>query len=500
MKRILSLALALALVVTLFAGMSFASADEAAPRIEWMMQGDNTVTDDNLVVTELRNRTGVDIHFNYISSGDYNTKLNTLIAADTLPDIFSTGGQTAIDLRDAGKLLDYSGLLAENAPNIVATYQNGELEAMAVNSDGGVYGLVGLGSQIIENLIIRKDWLANVGMEVPTTLDELYEVMKAFTFNDPDGNGQNDTYGFVGTGSNTAYYENIFAAYGIPMGRMILLEDGTVTTYMKHENYLKAVEYFRRLYQEGIMDPDFATLTDMETFERLWNGACGMLGFRAVGITNNWYPGRYTFEVPENPEDIFAQVLLTSEVTGETVGAVAEHVGTTGCACAISAKCANPEAALKLIDYMYFTKEGQDLIYLGVDGVMFQWTDEANGKYERLGDYKDDTLHRAAGAFVYGAGFTVDNAENRTLNACTREMQAKEKEVALDYVFIPVTLDSQAEYGTTLGALQWEAFCNLIVTTGDVQAEYEEFLARWDEEGGQEYEEEATAWWAENHK
>lgn len=500
MKRILSLALALALVVTLFAGMSFASADEAAPRIEWMMQGDNTVTDDNLVVTELRKRTGVDIHFNYISSGDYNTKLNTLIAADTLPDIFSTGGQTAIDLRDAGKLLDYSGLLAENAPNIVATYQNGELEAMAVNSDGGIYGLVGLGSQIIENLIIRKDWLANVGMEVPTTLDELYEVMKAFTFNDPDGNGQNDTYGFVGTGSNTAYYENIFAAYGIPMGRMILLEDGTVTTYMKHENYLKAVEYFRRLYQEGIMDPDFATLTDMETFERLWNGTCGMLGFRAVGITNNWYPGRYTFEVPENPEDIFAQVLLTSEVTGETVGAVAEHVGTTGCACAISAKCANPEAALKLIDYMYFTKEGQDLIYLGVDGVMFQWTDEANGKYERLGDYKDDTLHRAAGAFVYGAGFTVDNAENRTLNACTREMQAKEKEVAIDYVFIPVTLDSQSEYGTTLGALQWEAFCNLIVTTGDVQAEYEEFLARWDEEGGQEYEEEATAWWAENHK
>ena len=500
MKRILSLVLTLALVLSLFAGMSFASADEAAPRLEWMMGGDNTVTDDNLVVTELRKRTGVDIHFNYISSGDYNTKLNTLIAADTLPDIFSTGGQTAIDLRDAGKLLDYSGLLAENAPDIVATYQNGELEAMAVNSDGGIYGLVGLGSQIIENLIIRKDWLANVGMEVPTTLDELYEVMKAFTFNDPDGNGQNDTYGFVGTGSNTAYYENIFAAYGIPMGRMILLEDGTVTTYMNHENYLKAVEYFRRLYQEGIMDPDFATLTDMETFERLWNGACGMLGFRAVGITNNWYPGRYTFEVPENPEDIFAQVLLTSEVTGETVGAVAEHVGTTGCACAISAKCANPEAALKLIDYMYFTKEGQDLIYLGVDGVMFQWTDEANGKYERLGDYKDDTLHRAAGAFVYGAGFTVDNAENRTLNACTREMQAKEKEVALDYVFIPVTLDSQAEYGTTLGALQWEAFCNLIVTTGDVQAEYEEFLARWDEEGGQEYEEEATAWWAENHK
>ena len=500
MKRILSLVLTLALVLSLFAGMSFATADEVAPRLEWMMAGDNTVTDDNLVVTELRKRTGIDIHFNYISSGDYGTKLNTLIAADTLPDIFSTSGQTAIDLRDAGKLLDYSGLLAENAPDIVATYQNGELEAMAVNANGGVYGLVSLGGQIIENLIVRKDWLAKVGKEVPTTLDELYEVCKAFTLEDPDGNGQNDTYGYTGVSGSSAYYENVFAAYGIPMGQKIVLEDGTVTTYMKHENYLKAVEFYRRLYQEGLMDPDFATISGMECFERLWNGKVGMLGFRAVGITNNWYPGRYTFEVPENPEDIFAQILLKSEVTGETVGAVAEHVGTTGCACAISAKCANPEAALKLINYMYFTKEGQDLIYLGVEGTMFQWTDEANGKYERLGEYKDDTMHRAAGAFVYGAGFTVDNAEDRTLNACTREMQAKEKEVAIDCVFIPVTLEADAEYGTSLSAIEWEAFCNLIVTTGDVQAEYEEFLARWDEEGGQEYEEEATAWWAENHK
>lgn len=497
MKRILSLVLTLALVLSLFAGMSIAVAEEAAPRIDFMMSGDNTVTDDNLVITELRERLGIDIHVNYISSGDTSTKLNTLIAADTLPDIFHTSGQTAIDLRDAGKIMDYSGLLEEYGPDILATY-NGELEAMAVNANGGVYGLTSLGGQLIKNLIVRKDWLAKVGKEVPTTLDELYEVMKAFTFDDPDGNGQNDTYGFAGT-ANMDMYQNIFAAYGIPAGQNILLEDGTVTTYMKHENYLKVIEFFRKLYAEGIMDPDFATSSSMEVFERLWNGKVGLFGFQAVGVTNNWYPGRYTFEVPENPEDLFAQVLLTSEVTGETVGAVATHVGTTGCNFAISSKCANPEAAVKFINYTYFTKEGQDLIYLGVPGVMFQWTDEANGKYERLGEYVDDTLHRAAGGFVYGSGYTVDDAENRTLNACTREMQSKEKEVAIDYAFIPVTLETAAEYGTSLGAITDEAFANLIVTTGDVQAEYEEFIARWEEEGGLEWEAEATEWWAENH-
>ena len=500
MKKTLSLLLVLVLALAVFALP--AMADEK-PVLTMLISGDNNPSEVNSVLTELGNRIGAEIRVTMVSKTDYSSKLNTMIASGTEPDIYGVlDTNTLLELRDAGRLLDMAPLLEEYGPDILA-YCGDKLDMPVANEDGHVYALVSEAGTYLKNLTIRKDWLANVGMEMPTDLDSFYDVLYAFTYNDPDGNGVKDTIGLAPSMADTSSFQHILAAFGIGVrdwDGKVLLEDGTVTTFIKHPRFLEAIEYLRKLYKDGVMDPDFVTLTNMQMFERLWQGQTGIMGFQSVGTTNNWYPGRYTFEVPENPEDIFAQVLLTSEVTGETVGAVAEHVGTTGCACAISAKCANPEAALKLIDYMYFTKEGQDLIYLGVDGVMFQWTDEANGKYERLGDYKDDTLHRAAGAFVYGAGFTVDNAENRTLNACTREMQAKEKEVALDYVFIPVTLDSQAEYGTTLGALQWEAFCNLIVTTGDVQAEYEEFLARWDEEGGQEYEEEATAWWAENHK
>ncbi len=495
MKRSMSLALVLMLVFALLSGVNFASA-ESVP-IVWMMWGDNNATEENLVIQTARERTGVDIHYNYISSGDYNTKLNALIAADTLPDIFTVGGQTAIDLMKEGKLLDMTPYLDEYGPHILAGYEEGELESLPINRDGGIYGLTGLAGLVMEDLFVRKDWLAKVGLEAPTTLDELYEVMKAFTFEDPDGNGKDDTYGYVGN-SAMAFWQNIFTAYGVPFGNPIVLEDGTVTTYMKHPNYLKGIEYLRRLYSEGILDPDFATLPTMEVFQRFWSGKVGVFSFRALGTTNNWYPGRYTFEVPENPEDIFAHCILKNEETGELAGSSSVYPSKTDYKVVISAKCADPAAAVKYVDYTMFTEEGQELMYMGVEDVMFKWIDKENGNYIRLGEYADDMVHRAAGAWLYSynGGLTAVNAETRTLNAYTQKVMAAEKAVATDWPNIYDILQSRVEYGSIIDGIQDEAFVNLITTTGDLQAEYEAYIERWENEGGLEYEKEATEWWA----
>ena len=494
MKKTLSLALVLMLVLSLFAGMNFATA-EGEP-IVWMMSGANTATDDNIVLQALRERTGVNIQYNYISSGDYDTKLTALIGADTLPDIFHTGGQLAIDLRDGGKLFDMSELLPEFGPDILASYAPGELEALVINENGGIYGINNRWSAV-KNLIIRKDWLEAVGMEVPTTLDELYEVIKAFVEKDPDGNGENDTIGYTGMGTASDYWQAIFAAYGIPMGKSIVLEDGTVTTYMKHPNYMKAIEYLRRLYSEGLLDPDFATLGSMEVFGRLWDGKVGMLNFQSIGTTNNWYPGRYTFPVPENPEDIFVQCILNNEETGEPAGCCMSYPSRTSYAAVIAASCANPADAIKIINYVYFTEEGEELTYLGVEGVMWDWDDKEAGKYHRIGEYADDTTHRAAGGWLYNmGGWTMNSIEFRLLNKCTRDMQTAEFAVATPWAFIPITLEATAEYGSILSGIEFEAFDTLIVSTGDIQAEYEAFVQRWEEEGGLEYEAEATEYWA----
>jgi len=494
MKRMLSLTLAVLLALAMFAVT--ASAEEERNTITLMMQGDNTVTETNLVLEEVRARTGINLVVNYISSGDYDTKLNTLIAADTLPDIFSTRGQTAIDLRDAGKLLDFSPYLEEYGPDILASYDEGELEQLIINGNGGVYGLNNRAGKSINTLLIRKDWLEKVGLDVPATADELYEVMRAFTFDDPDGNGQNDTYGYVAALAADPTWEHVFSAFGIAYRKTVQLEDGTVTTYMKHENYLKVIEFLRTLYQEGIMDPDFATMTQMESFERFWTGKVGMFNWNSVGAGRNWYPGRYVFETPENPADLFACVRIENEDTGLLSGGIKPYASLTEYSAVIAASCEHPEDAVKLINYIYYTEEGQDLTYFGIEGVMYQWIDRANGVYERIGEYADDVTHRAAGAFVYNGngGWTFNCSSSRTYNAFAMASQAEEREYQLDYCFIPVTLDSYTEYGTQLAEIEKEALANLIVTTGDYEAEYAEYVARWDIEGGSAYEAELTEW------
>lgn len=265
------------------------------------------------------------------------------------------------------------------------------------------------------------------------------------------------------------------------------MEDGTVTTYMKAPDYLTVIKYLRRLYQDGIMDPDFATLSNMQTFEKLWSGKIGFYAWEAVGPTNNWYPGRYTFEVPEDPADLFAGV----HFEGKT-GARKQYTGYNQ-PWVISAKCADPAAAIKLLNYMEFTDEGAELIYYGVEGVMWEWVDEANGKLRRLGIYTDDATHRAAGGFVYGNGWMVNNAEIRLLNAFTQQLQAEERAIATDYPYIIRILDTRTEYGTTLDKICEEAFANLIVCEDDELEElYAEYVQQWNDEGGLEFEEEAT--------
>lgn len=491
MKKLLALLLMSALLITTIGASALA---ESTPVITMLMSGDNTPAEDNLVLQEIEKRTGIKLVVNYISGSDYTQKLNTMIASDTLPDVFHADGQTGIDLRDAGKLYNIEALLEEYGQNVLAELGE-DLYKMPINVGvDGIYGIRNNSQYYADNMVIRKDWLEAVGKEVPTNLEELYDVLYAFTYNDPDGNGLDDTYGLSVSATNTQNWQHFFGAYGIAYKQNYLMEDGTVTTYMKAPDYLTVIKYLRRLYHDGIMDPDFATLSNMQTFEKLWNGKIGFYAWEAVGPTNNWYPGRYTFEVPEDPADFFAGIHFEG-----VTGGYRQYTSYTT-PWVISAKCADPAAAIKVLDYIMYTDEGNELIYFGVEGVMFEWVDKANGKYRRLGIYTDDATHRAAGAFVYGYGWKLNNAEVKSLNAFTQQLQAEERANLTDYPYIIQILDTRAEYGTTLDQICAEAFANLIVCDeSELEELYAEYVQQWNDEGGLEFEEEATAaYWEEN--
>lgn len=460
--------------------------DNTPTKIVWMMYGDNTPTEKNSVLNAINKKFNVDLSIIYVPEKDYSNKLNTLIAAHTLPDIFWVNGNVldTTQLRDAGLVRKLDDLLPSYGQNILREVGT-ELKKTPVNQKDGIYAIIPGSLNYTSNLSIRTDWLANLNLSMPTDLDSFHEVLKAFTYGDPDKDGKDDTVGYVGTMASMRTFETIFGAYGICVDKPYLMDDGTVTTWMKAPQYLSAIKYLRTLYQEGLMDPDFATIPLMSSFEKLWTGKTGAFDFQDVGTTNNWMPGRYT----EKPVPTFGFTVLTGP-EGKS-GAIKQYPRYAW-QHLISSNCKHPEVALALIDYMY-SEEGDELTYLGIEGKHYKWIDKENGKYELLGEYKDPMVGRADGVFVYNKMLPLLNTEVRTMNKQTQDGQTYAREHSLAYPFIIKQLEANKKYGSALSDITKEAFAQLIVSTGDIEKEYQAFVERWNNEGGLAYEKEATA-------
>jgi putative aldouronate transport system substrate-binding protein len=492
MKRFLVLLLSLAAVVSAFAGGNSAKpAAEAAPTVTWLQGNAATFAEeDTPVLQAIEKATGVKFTVIQVAPGDYDAKLNTLIASRQLPDLFSVSISDALQFISEGMLAPLEDHLAQYGPNLQRELgQYIRMSPVNNTGDGHTYLIPGYGDTIVENLMVRVDWLKKLGLQMPTDLDSLYDVLYAFTYNDPDGNGKNDTVGIIFTMTQNNQWDVLFGAFGIAYNHPYQLANGTVTTYMKAPGYLEAIEYLRKLYSAGVMDREFATMPAMTAHERLWTGRVGVYGFRAVGTTNNWYPGRYTFPVPADPAEIFGYTDIKGPRGEHGASRVYRNVNS---GFVVSSTAKYPEAAIKILDYLA-TEEGDTLTYLGVEGLMYEWIDKANGTYRRLGEFTDDSIHRAKGGYVYWAKIPEVNAEVRTLHKLTQDAQAFARATLIDWPYIINPFNAQSEYGRTLADIEKQALAQLIVTTGNVQNEYNSFIARWENEGGKQWEAEATA-------
>ena len=207
--------------------------------------------------------TNTDYEVILASGTDYSTKLNALMSGGDVPDLFNASITDLQNLVDNGIIAPVDDLVAMmpsyqallEIPSNKAKYDNFMI-------DGKHYGLPTmelpgtLNGPGTDGMIVRTDWLENIGAETPETLDDLHDVLYAFTFEDPDGNGQNDTYGL--SGNKGQYFSSIFGAYGIYMKDINswMEVDGKLvhsTTLPETKEVLKLLSEW---YAEGIIDPD----------------------------------------------------------------------------------------------------------------------------------------------------------------------------------------------------------------------------------------------------
>ena len=190
MKRLMTLLLALVMLL----GMTSFAEDEARPVVTALIATSQLPAETNTILTELCERTGIDFRPTMVENTSYSQKYNTLAAAGTLPDIVAFSGYSqAMELIEHGVLLPLNDLLEEYGQEIIANHGSLLYDNLAV-VDGKVYGLINGGGRY-NMLMVRQDWLDALGLDVPTTTDEFLEVLRAFTFDDPDGDGEADTLG-----------------------------------------------------------------------------------------------------------------------------------------------------------------------------------------------------------------------------------------------------------------------------------------------------------------
>ena len=230
------------------------------------------------------------------------------------------------------------------------------------------------------NIVYRKDWAAKLGItKDPETWDELYDMLYKFTYNDPDGNGVQDTYGIIGN------FDNLFMwMTGAAIDDYIELDNGdlSINWIENTDKYIELLEFVKKCYQNGLWDQEFSS--DRTRFTQQLCGAwvCGQ-------IDPYWFHRYFDQEFAGALEIEPAKVLDYIEVAPYVVPKAGdkpmmkESIQDSCTVFAYDATDEQIERALAICDWL-MTEEGNRFRYWGFEGEDYKV--EADGTLTKLHD------------------------------------------------------------------------------------------------------------------
>lgn len=308
-KRILSLALAAMMLVTLFTACSSASSSApaassapassgSASTSEATSGGMDTspitisimnrvpaeyIVENNHVLDEIERITGVRLEVTAPPIANYTDRMQLAMASGDIPDIIYTWEMDANYEKFAndGLIMPLDKEKLAQYPNLQANLNQDQWNrALVGGMDGEYYAIPRANAQSRWAVIVNQKWLDTLGVEMPTTPDELYEVAKLIATEDPDGNGKNDTFLYSPTGLwSDCWLIFSFLPFSLQHRPAYLPDpyDGEYKIKEKMTGYFPYLDFVRKLYTEGLMDPEWFTnnyYDDRTKFEQERVGFC----------------------------------------------------------------------------------------------------------------------------------------------------------------------------------------------------------------------------------
>lgn len=295
------------------------------------------------------------------------SKTNALFATDSAPDLVWEFGKSFMDnLYQQGVIQPVDEYIELYSTEYKAYLEeHSDLIPYLTEEDGQMYSFTSARDQLAvvnHAMWIRQDWLDNLGLEMPTTVEELYEVARAFTEDDPDGNGVDDTYGIT---FNYNFSGIMKALFGLPE-KDIIVEDGEVSFWTGSEAYRQCIEMWKKMYENGIIDPEYITDTNYERQTQLLTTGKAGIYMASYDIESQWRA------LKENcPEAELVPLESVAAPDGNVYGLYQES-SPFRCIC-MNANADDPEACIEFIDWML--SEGWYTLTYGFEGEHYTLVD-----------------------------------------------------------------------------------------------------------------------------
>ncbi|CAM4517272.1 extracellular solute-binding protein [Paenibacillus typhae] len=460
-------------------GDSGAPADEGPFKMSMMLTSYNPepMDPEGELYKRLEERTNTDLSITWVPSTTYSDKLSATVASGELPSAVLVLDQKLPYIVNSAR----SGMFWELGPYLKDYPNLSRMDDVALNAisiDGKIYGIYRARDLARDGLMLRKDWLDNLGLQEPKTIDEFYEVLKAFVNNDPDKNGKADTIGLAEQ-QVASGWRAMLTWMGGPADWEI--KDGKASPAHLSPAFLETMKFYKKLYDEKLINLDFAVVKDGKQMIN-----AGKAGAWVANLND-------ANGIEESVQKVTPSGAITMVNALEGPAGLRSPGGSGSYGIFMIPKTSvKTEADLKAVLNFFDKVSDEDMQNMLVNGLEGRQFTLDNGNYVKTTDPKM--------LAEYGMGDSSQLAVLRDkvvtygkpLVHLRDEMWKKNAEIAVVNPIQPFISDTYSERGSELSKIIDDARVRFIM--GDLdESGWNAAVAKWEQDGGAKVIEEYTA-------
>ncbi len=323
----------------------------------------DTVTEGNTAQKAIEDKTNVKLNIKWIPGNDYGTKFDLMMASGEYTDLLAEGSMTAAKQFTYGTkekiLIPLNSYIEKYADGAFAKAlkTNDNYRAALTGEDGNIYGIAGAAgayhSQAFYKYWINTEWVKAVNKELPSTLDEFVEILKAFKENDMNSNGKKDEVPLTGSTKNWGtdlQYFLLNSFIDTDASNFLQVKNGKVELIANKNEFKAGITYIQNMYKQGLIDPSAFTQSTDQMYQ-LINADPTMTGCFAAGhlamgvdINNEALSKAYTALAPlEGPDGVRSCYFHSNEI---------DNGNWSYTRLSITDRCDDPDLAYRFIDYL----------------------------------------------------------------------------------------------------------------------------------------------------